>query len=330
MPGTTPLVVFFLVEPGYLEEQARFLCESIRHFGNSADNVALHAIQPRKSSIPLQPETPVVFNRCQVDFHTQYVNDGQMRDYALANKPCAAAWMEEQLAESDVTLLYLDTDVFVGKPLNDFILKSRESLAIRPAHYAQDVACREDNEPDEYWRELYRICGVDDPGRFNMVTTHDQTRVRCHINSGVISADPKHGLFRSWRHNLETIWAERFFEKVQMNDRQRRLLEQSCFSATMMAQCRPEEVRLLPGSHHYFVDREDTLPANERLPLLDDAVVAHYHRMFDSGRWESIPMSDELRHWLAQRLPHKSRHIPEWKRFFRRARRKLFGITRAG
>jgi len=313
------LAIFFVVEPGYLEEQARLLVRSIRRFAGPFTTAPLWAVSPRPAMGPLSPETMICLDEYDVRHAAEPINVGAMKDYPLANKPLAGAWLEERLAGAARTLVFLDTDTVVLRPPEVLCLDGDEKVAVRPAHFCREVGPRADAPPNAYWSELYRLCGVADPDAHPMATTMDRAAVRCHVNSGVVAVDPRAGIFGAWARNMVRVFDAGFQDRAEWTVRQRRLVEQSCLSATILATCRPGEVGILPAAANYFVPAHRALPADVRLERLDDAVVAHYHLAFyNAALVRSLPMSRELRAWMDGELPLRDRRQPLRRRLAQR------------
>lgn len=296
-----PLAYMLIAEAGDLERKALLLVESIRAFGGRYREAPVWVVQPRAGG-RLSARTSTRLAGLGAVFLRAELNT-TWRDYPLANKPYAAALVEELLEGSIDTLALLDSDTLVLRSPDELVLRPGETVAVRPVDEML-VGAPATEPAGAFWEMLYDTCGVASEAAWTVTTTVDRQAIRAYFNSGLVAVRPGAGLFRRWRDNVERLAARRHDGAFLRTPQERWFLEQACFAATVLATTPRSAVRLLGVAYNYPLHKQSVLPDDARLDRLDQIAVLHYHRAFHGLSWmRGIEVGSPYAAWLRERLP---------------------------
>jgi hypothetical protein len=295
------LAFVLVVEAGDLERRAALLIESIRSFAGPHANAPIWVVQPRAGRM-VSAAVMECFLRHDATFVCADLNR-TWKKYGYGNKAYATAFVESLVEGKVETLAFLDSDLVFMHPPDDLVLRNGEVMAARPAD-TRGVGLPCDEEANEYWAPVYKVCGVDPARLWDVTTTVDECRIRAYFNAGLLCAKPSLGLFRRWRDNLELMAKEEWPRRFPLGTREALHLDQAVFAATVMAHVRESQVRLLDWRYNYPFRKHGGLPPAKRAAFLDDVVALHYHKAFNDMEWTTkIEVREPMKAWLLERLP---------------------------
>src|SRR5947209_4733935 len=185
-------------ERGYLEDEVKLLCRSIRHYAASYRDAAIYTFQPRRG-MEVSADTLAVLNELGVVHITEILNT-RFEHYAIGNKVFASAWAEENLTED--VLVFLDSDtVVLGEP-TELDLPEEIGCAVRPCNrWEGGISSAGEGDANEaYWRKVYETCGVTSEPFVETVIDHKQ--VRAYFSAGLIAVRRRAGLWSQWKRDF--------------------------------------------------------------------------------------------------------------------------------
>jgi len=288
------------VERGNLENQTRLLCRSIRRFGGRLRHAPIHTFQPRRGTA-ITPESLADLEALGVQHHTEILNP-DFDHYPIGNKILVSAWAEEQLEET--LLVFLDSDTLLLAEPSDWLLPEGLDAAASPCvRWLGGIASSGPADPvDPYWREAYRLCGVN--ARPFVRSLVDRRRVRAYFNGGLVVARRRAGLFRQWREDFLCLMRRRHFPP----DPKRGINNMDEISLGITLARVFDRVRILDERHNYPLHRRAELAAPASHAQFEELVHVHYHGWFNQpGYLASLdPPFDNggrIRAWLEPFLP---------------------------
>ena len=288
-------------EPGF-ETKSVLLVRSIRRFGGCLSSAPVYSFSPREGQAVSEWALSEL-SRLGVH-HSPAVLNEQYSDLGVYNKPFVCAHSERQL-DSEI-LIFLDSDqVIFNEP--DALLISRDVIAaLRPVHRVNiGVNALYGGQDQDYWREMYRLCGV---STLSVVrTTVADAQILAYFNSGMISTRPEDGVWGCWARNFERVM------RAGLTPTDPFFIEQSVYSATISSM--KKTVTLLPSRYNYPLPAHHALIDHKRIRDFEEVVSIHYHRAFDGGNWfpflshlPSFNKSSARYEWLVHNLAELDRN----------------------
>ncbi|MGL4463768.1 MAG: hypothetical protein ACRC1K_16560 [Planctomycetia bacterium] len=279
------------VERGKLEAQAVLLVESLRRFGGAYADAAVYAVSPRPAR-RIGAACRAALERLGVHTVVEALAPPD-EAYGTYARLAACAWAERTLSHE--ILVSLDDDLFFAAD-PDFRLTEADLFA-RPVDMKGMCTASPDDPFDHYWREIARACGVDYDRIPWLTTTVDRVRVKASYNGGMVAVRRRIGLFQT---------AERLFRLLRERDLSPRAVSDfDVFASTGFVG--PEASRWW-GSSQAVLSLAATLldavveiaPPIYNIPAhlskewadaggavpLRNAVLVHYHWLFDEDRFE--------------------------------------------
>jgi hypothetical protein len=301
---SSDLVFVLVVEAGNLEGQAALLIESIRGFTGPFRDSPIWVVQPRPGRAISQTTLDIFFQH-NVVFVSSHLNK-TWQNFGYANKVYAAAFVEDHVADTAGTLVFLGSDTLFLHPPDQLVLRADEVVAVRPVEGTRTLASPADQPLSDYWSLLLQIAGVAPSQVWDVMTAVCQHRIRAYFQGDMLAVRPSRGLFRQWRANLERCSSKDISNRFHASTPEYCNLEQALFAATVMANTSRLEVRILDWRYHYPLPQHDALSAATRATFLDDLVTVHYHKAFYDLNWmKKLDVREPVKSWLLQRLPLK-------------------------
>ncbi len=291
---TVALAFVICVEAGSLEEQAVLFAESIRDWGGTHAGSRIVSVEPRGES-GIADATFAEFERLGVEHRAEELND-RFPKYPIANKVLTAAWAERELGEEVIAVC--DTDTFFAN--DPVLLEVQQGAAARPVGQKKRGSTGPDDENDEYWERMYRLCGVD--ARPFTETTRAGTKIRAYFNSGLLAVRRDEAILAQWLSDFLTLMDAKHFPSDG-----RRNMDQLALAVTMARIW--DRVTTLPAPYNYMLRRRPKMPEPDRSLPLEELVQVHYRKWlavqgFVDQLEPPIPDGERLR-WLKERLPLK-------------------------
>lgn len=288
-------------EKGYLEDQTKLLCRSIRQFAGRYRESSIYTFQPREGTA-VAPETLASFQDLDVTHITETINT-TYPNYPIGNKIFICAWAERNLSED--IIVFLDSDTMFCNEPEAFALPDDVVAAVRPVDKKGRGSKGEKDPNDEYWQLLYNLCGVN--SRPFVETTIYQERIRAYFNAGLIVGRRSAGLFQEWETNfLKLMEAAHVPTKRATQEATLNNMDQLSLAATLsdvMA-----SVSILDERYNYPLP----LRAINQSPLataeLSSLIHIHYHRWFRKPNFlrllrPPLDPNDEIFTWIEPQLP---------------------------
>ena len=287
---------FFIVEPGFLEDQAKLLVSSFNRFTESSDE--LLAINPRGTGISSELAT---FLKQQ---GVNLINIKLNRDwifYPLANKVVCSAYVEDHYNHLYENLIFLDTDILVVRDFHS-LFDGDFHLAAKSDDDLNDIRWPVNSKPNKFWSLIANGCQINDNDLWSMTNSVNPQPFNVFFNSGVIVKKDTSPFFSYWLENFKRILSDRrLFHIDYLNFF---FLEQASFSLTVAKQYSKERIKELGYEFNYPVHLHAELN-------LEQPILLHYHDEFYKDRWQqSYPSMFGINDSLQQFLPLEKRSRP--------------------
>jgi hypothetical protein len=261
------------------ENKSVLLVRSIRQFAGFLSTAPIYSFCPRENRT-ISPWAASELSRLGVE-HRGTVLNQRYTEYGVYNKPFVCAYSEGHIDAE--LLVFLDSDQVIFNEPSALMIDSTRIAAARPVGLTNiGVSRLQGGIDEEYWRQLYTVCGVQSTS--TVKTTITDCEILAYFNSGMISTRPEDRVWSSWARNFERVMQK----GLQPHDPF--YIEQSVFSATLTSMNKP--VALLPPSYNYPIPAHGVLLDSKRIKQCEQLVSIHYHRMFDDGNWR--PFLDHL------------------------------------
>ena len=286
------------VERGYLEEQTKLLCRTIRRFAGRFSSAPIHTFQPRLGT-QIKELTQSALEELDVIHHTVTLNT-EFRECAFGNKVFVCDWAERNLTED--VLVFLDSDtVMIGEPA-DLLLEERVDAAVRPADSILLNSTGPGHQMDQYWLKAYKICGAENEP---FVETELERRVRAYFSSGLIAVRRSAGLFGQWKSDFLRLVKAGHIPAHTGIDR----MDEVALAVTLSRAF--ERVRILDGRYNYLIYRRHHLSDRWRAAPLAELIHIHYRNAFDEPGYlrsvvPALDPRDQVFQWLEPWLPLKT------------------------
>ncbi len=291
-------VIAFHYVPGMTHKESELLIASLKKWGGNFTNYPLWIYEmsvedPSKAKINPPPNASLF----TIEIPTE------IQSFPFASKIFLAADAETRAERMGVDeLIWLDNDIlFIQEPA-ELTLAPEEKIVLTPVQLLNiSSLC---SEPiNDYWRLVYRLCGVPDASIYPVRTIVDQLNIRTHFNAGLLCLDPKAGILRKWKENFLSIYQNtELLPFYQQDKRYKIFIHQAVMTATILQICKPSEIKLLPANYNIplqLLDRMDQayLPAS-----LDSLAIARYDDFEDRSWRNALPMSELYQKWLSEEL----------------------------
>ena len=297
---TNPGSVAFIacVESGYLENQTKLLCRSIRRYAGRYRNAPIYTFQPRRGTA-INSDTLAVLNELGIVHDTRPLNV-EFHSYAIANKILCCAWAEENLTHD--ILVFMDSDTIITGEPSDLDLPPGIDGAARPCNkWEGGISSTGPGDPNEsYWQTVYASRGVKTEPFVESVV--DRKRVRAYFSSGLVAVRREAGLFAQWREDFLKL----VHEGLIPNERRTRQMDEISLAATLGRAF--ERVRVLDWRYNYLLYRRAELSLPAREAQLEDLIHIHYRFWFNQAGYlrqiqPSFNPSSKVLQWLDRHLP---------------------------
>jgi len=263
--------IFFIVEPGRLEQQAHILVRTLRKFGNLSTNHVLHAFQPRTSGT-ISKSTKEFFEKNNVIFEKINLNK-KFFFYPLANKILVGDYFEKKFSYD--RNLFLDTDLIIYDSIN-YLFQNDKKIAIAPVHQ-KGIGIGSD-EISEIWKIIFEILDIKIRDTWQVKSLIDQKTLAHYFNTGVISYQSSRSIFKHTKSYLERVMKDSRVLKLPYSDFY--FIEQILLSCVIAKTFKKEEIDLLPIEYNYPIE----LTAEK----IDASKIIHFQDYFENNGLSAV------------------------------------------
>jgi hypothetical protein len=289
-----------LARPGASLARTLMLLASLREFGGSLADLPVWVLYPRSwgdfnegagARLAAYSAEPVPFEIEEVAL-----------SFPFSAKVRAAAFAEERAAGRTELLTWLDGDTLVLSEPGEFMLPGEVSLGYRPVHHRL-LGVPWGEEPDSFWKLIYRHCQVPAGVDFAMVTHVGET-IRPYFNAGAFVVRPGRGLLAAWWNAYQSCQRASAFQSFYERDRRYAIfMHQAVFTGTLLRMLERKEMQELSSAINYPLHLHEQIPPDLRAKHMHDLVTVRYEELFDEPGWGSkLPLSEELVGWIETQL----------------------------
>ena len=275
--------------------RARLLIESLRAFGGDLRHCPVWLFEADSRKAPCDDlaaeETQVIPLR---------VPPG-VEHYLFAEKVYACAQAEALAGEDIQSLVWIDPGCLIVNPPVRFDLGVAFDAAVRPVHI-QNVGLRADEPVDEFWKRIYATVGIQDV-QTTVESFVDRHTLRAYFNSHAFAVNPSLGLLCRWFDQFQTLVSDKEFQHAACQDERHQLfLFQALLSVLLATALDPQRLHILPPVYNYPYNLHPSVPAEQRVKALNDAVcIAYEERSLNPEMMTDIRVDEPLRSWLSAR-----------------------------
>jgi hypothetical protein len=288
------------VERGYLEDQTKLLCKSIRQYCGRYKDSSIYTFQPRKGT-EIADETLAALKQLDVTHITENIN-ADHPDYPIGNKIFVSAWAERNLDED--ILVFVDSDSFFCNEPSAFELPEGIDAAVRPVDRKRKGSFGEGDFHDAYWQKLYEICGV--TARPFVRTTLDNEEIRAYFNAGLMVCRRSANLYQLWEENFLKLMELGHVLVKEDGKTWVRNMDQFSLAATFSNNF--QAIDILDERYNYPLPQRSHTKSSMGTAQLSELIHVHYHRWFNKPDFlhlvrPALDPNDEIFAWLEPQLP---------------------------
>jgi hypothetical protein len=261
------------VESGYLEAQTIELLRSIQMFAQSSHSFDIRAYSPRVGHHP-RATTIATLRRLGAVWIDEPLNHA-LAHYPISNKLYALEHAEQNSPRE--TIVFLDSDKFVLKPIHHESLPETKAMALRPVNRKGPGSTGPIDPNDDYWRSLVTDFGLSDAARVETVA--DGESIRPYFNAGFVQVRAAACVGAMWLANLHCLLAT---TRVPMGNT--RCMDQIALAVTAQS---PDNYRVLPATFNVPLPFVDAMASRSTLPVAADVVSVHHF-----GRTATRPIAE--------------------------------------
>ncbi len=225
----------------------------------------------------------------------------EAKNYYYAVKAYAAAQIEKSLDKNVTTLAWFDPETIVMGPVDDLELKQGFSAAIRPVFLFNKIGLKPDEQPNEFWAQLYDYLNLKAENIPVTETEVDLIKTRAYYNCGIFSVNPALGIMQEWARVQTVFLNDKDYQKKACSDAVRQIFfHQAVFSCVVCSKLKPDEISFLPMSCGYPLDLHQKIPAEKKINRLNDLSCAIIEYLWDKNpKWmDDFTVEEPLKTWL--------------------------------
>ena len=288
-------LLFFIVEPGYLEDQATLLLRSIQISDNKEFDVIV--INPGRHPLQNSPLTALMQTMGVTLIEPKLNTNWSF--YPLSNKVLSCAYIEEKYACKYKFLIFLDTDIVVSGNINA-ILNPDYEIAAKADDDLNDIIWLNDKKPNLFWELIRDGCRLKNEDIWSITSRTNKLPFKLFFNSGVIVKKASNQFFQFWLENFKRIMSDkRLFEIDYLHFF---FLEQASFSLSVVKFFDKSAVNILDYEYNYPVHLLSEIGIDKR------PVLIHYHDEFYETNWKSDHLSQfQMQKDLDELVPLKDK-----------------------
>ena len=198
-----------------------------------------------------------------------------IRNYLFASKVSAMAQAEADHPDHSQTLVWIDPACLILKPPRAYGLDENTDAAFRPVHI-QNIGLKVGDPLDDYWKRIYRACGVDEINTTVDSFVDGQT-LRAYFNTHAFSIQPAIGLMNLWLEVFTRLVLDRDFQASCCQDiRHQVFLFQAILSTLLVKKLAHDRLRILPPSYNYPYNLQSSIPMEKRISSMENLVSLTY------------------------------------------------------
>lgn len=300
------IAILFVIEPGYLEQQAKLLINSIHKFvSNDLYTTDLFSFSPRKNKKPGSEITKLLSSG--VTHHFNENLNIELYNFPLINGHIGASFFEKNYPQYNKILL-VDTDTVFLNNINYLmnLENDQKKLLLSPVDNKGVGSSGEHDENHEFWALLYQLLDIPLPNKF-IQTTVRQNIIWPYYNAGFVFSKNINGFFTQWLNDFKKIYHSNIRSNYSGKDGTKTLyLEQVALALT--SQRYQKHIEILPQSYNYPIPFRPIMKNRPEHPKFEELVHVHYHKWFQHpGFLDYVTDEEEKKSeqylWLKEHLP---------------------------
>ena len=223
--------------------------------------------------------------------------------FPYIEKVYAAALAETIAEENGITqLIYMDWDTIILQRPYELILDKSTKVAAS-AVQLRNISSLASHPMNGFWQSIYEKCHAEDNPDFRVTSMIDRQEIRPHFNAGLLVIKPQFGLLRQWKENFLAIYQEPELDVFYESDRRYKIFaHQAVLAATILANCTPDEIKLLPPSYNYPLFLVSKATPSERPANLQSLVSVRYEDFYPTDWVNSLACEPSLKAWLDEAI----------------------------
>lgn len=289
------------------QREAALLGASLRRFGGALAGSRLWVMVRDAEAVAAAEMALLAEQGAEI---VPYRADEHAAAFPFTARLLAAAEAEAMAEREGALLVCMDSPSLVLGDLSMLRLPDGKSLGARPVDHV-NVGSPWEAPMDDFWRLVYDRCGVDPGAAWPVGAAADGRPIRAYYNAGLLVLRPAAGLMRAWRERFARVCRDEAFEPLYARDpRYRVFVHQAVLAAVIVGTLGREGVLELPATVNYplhlhgeFVAAGRALPSAGQAPRMEDLASLRYEYLLDDPGWiDVMPVRDEARAWVAERV----------------------------
>jgi hypothetical protein len=284
------------------ETNALLLADSIRTFaGSLSGNPILYFTPEFGKQLSSTAKDRLISLNVKM---TPFKIDLETLQFPLAADVLAAAVAESAVYSQTDLLAWLGTNTVVIQEPGAFLLQKEKNLGYRPVHHTL-IGSRYDKAIDEFWTLVYRHCKVPQDRIFPMKTHIDGTRIRPYFNAGMLITRPRELLLQKWSNTFFDLYQKLPFQEFYKKDELYKIfVHQALLSGAILSNFETDELAELPPTYNYPLHLHTEDVTIHRPSVMEEVVTFRHESFYQDEEWtKKMPAKQQLRQWLAERIP---------------------------
>ena len=289
------IAIMTYVSDSEQERSVTALIKSIRELSDDYWNCNIYVVLGDPANFPCASIKEENVELLPLDMEKSFL------DYPLTFKAFAAAQVEKIVGDEIETLIWFDPGVIVLNSLDALDLEHKYDAAIRPVTLSNNISIPPGIEPNDYWKPIYKICGIDYRELPALKTIVDNIEIQPYYNCEVYAIKPKLGICEEWAKNLTVFLEDAEYQKNVCTTFLKKLfLHQAILSGIISSKINPERIKSLPITSGYPFNQHEKLPADKKISSLNECSVVIFDYAWDRiPTWmNNIKINEPLKQWL--------------------------------
>ncbi|MBN1969789.1 MAG: hypothetical protein JXR48_13420 [Candidatus Delongbacteria bacterium] len=268
------------------------MAESVKRFSINEDILILVYYA---SCLQVDKHLEQVFENLNIQAESLKL-DQKILDFPYAAKVFASSSAEKIALANDMDLIWIDPDNIFLKSLKLIKIPESKKIGLRPV-YLLNIGSKINEEPNDFWKFIYRDCRTDISKIFPVETIVDKKIVRNYFNVGFMYIKPKYGILNKWASNFRKVLYNENYTRFYSDNLYKVFVHQAVFSATLSELYDKNDIEIFDKSFSFslYFHGKNPNTTNE----FSEVFNLRHEWFWNIHNWEKIlPFSPEINTWI--------------------------------